>query len=100
MTVPTRPDYVLGAHLPIQMEETPADFETAWQMARKKAREISPDAMMVSWRNAQTGEFHPDVDCGGGDDRPVWISSAEAKGADLTIDFNDGEFVFLFVGGT
>lgn len=90
--------YVLGAHVPLQLSGDPADFQTAWQMAREKAREISPAAMMVSWYNGKTGEFHPDVDCGG-DDRPVWISSAEAKGADLTIDVNKGEFVFLFVGG-
>lgn len=98
MTAPAPAGYVLGTHMPLQMDEEPADFQTAWKTAREKAREISPFAMMVSWYNGQTGEFHPDVDCGG-DDRPVWISSAEAKGADLTIDVNEGEFVFLFVGG-
>ena len=87
--------YIFGTHLPIRTERKIADFETAWRTAREKAREISPDAMMLSWRNGRTGEFHPRFECGR-DERPAWISGAEAKGANLTVDFNDGEFVFIF----
>lgn len=98
MSDPSSAPYILGAHLPLRMDAPPADFQTAWQLAREKAREISPTAMMLSWCNGRTGEFHPNVNCGQ-DERPSWIHSAEAKGADLTIDVNDGEFVFIFLTG-
>lgn len=96
MKTPPSEPYIFGTHLPVRTETDIPDFETAWREAKERAREISPHAMMLSWYNGRTGEFHPRFECGR-DERPAWIYSAEAKGADLTVDFNEGEFVFLFL---
>jgi hypothetical protein len=50
--------------------------------------------MILSWKNGKTGESHPDYECGV-TDRPFWIRYAEGRGANLTIDINKGEYVFM-----
>ncbi len=50
--------------------------------------------MLLSWKNGKTGETHPDYECGV-NDRPFWIRYAEGRGANLTIDINQGEYVFM-----
>jgi hypothetical protein len=72
------------------------DFLSAKALAQKKARERSRDAMLLSWFNRRTGEFYPRFDCGG-QDRPAWIVFAESRGANLTVDVDDGAYVFMFL---
>jgi len=72
------------------------DFSAAKQMAKEKAFEKCDAPMILSWKNNITGESYPDYECGVSD-RPFWIRYAEGRGANLTIDFNDGEFVFMIL---
>lgn len=71
-------------------------FEEVSNQARSRAREISKDAMMLAWFNRRSGQGFPDYDCGAGE-KPPWRVFAEARGANLTIDVNDGEFIFLYL---
>ena len=80
----------------LQVAENDLDFEKAADLARSRAREISKDAMMLAWFNRRSGEGFPDYDCGAGD-KPPWRVFAEARGANLTVDVNDGEFIFLYL---
>ena len=36
------------------------------------------------------------LECGPGD-KPAWVIYAESRGGDLTIDINEGQFVFIFL---
>jgi hypothetical protein len=72
------------------------DFPAAKQMAKDMAFEKCDAPMILSWKNSNTGESYPDYECGVSD-RPFWIRYAEGRGANLTIDFNDGEYVFMIL---
>ena len=70
------------------------DFLTAKQAAKDKAFEKCDHPMILSWKNGKTGESHPDYECGV-NATPFWIRYAQGRGANLTIDINKGEFVFM-----
>ncbi len=70
------------------------DFLQAKQMAKDTAFEKCDYPMILSWKNGKTGESYPNYECGVSD-RPFWIRYAEGRGANLTIDFNNGEYVFM-----
>lgn len=72
------------------------EFEQAGQMAGEKAREISGNPMMLAWKNGKTGEFYPAHECGR-TEKPAWVVYAEARGANLTIDVNHGDYIFLWL---
>lgn len=72
------------------------DFKDARQLAKEKAREISSNPMMLAWKNGKTGEYYPTHECGT-TQKPAWIVYAEARGANLTIDINNGDYIFLWL---
>ena len=76
--------------------EADLEFTSAKDLAKHAARERSPDAMLLSWHNTKTGEYYPRYDCGG-HDRPAWVLFAESRGANLTVDVDDGDYVFMFL---
>ena len=76
------------------VEDPGFDFEAAKQMAKETAFEKCDYPMILSWKNGKTGQTYPDYECGVAD-RPFWIRYAEGRGANLTVDFNNGEYVFM-----
>jgi len=80
----------------IAVDEGELDLAAASAMAKQKARAMDPNAMMLSYHSGKTGEFWPAYECGGGG-RPPWIVFAEARGYNLVIDINDGEFEFFYL---
>ncbi len=70
------------------------DFETAKQAAKDKALGLCSHPMILSWKNGITGQTYPDYECGL-NKKPFWIRYAEGRGANLTIDINDGDYVFM-----
>jgi hypothetical protein len=87
-----------GAREEIRLRVAEADlgFEKAKDLAKRTAREVCGEAMLLSWNNAETGECHPAFECGRSG-RPAWVVYADARGADLTIDINDGRYTFMFI---
>ena len=81
-------------YISMRMEPQGLDFVTAKQAAKDRAFETCDHPMILSWKNGKTGESHPDYECGI-DQRPFWIRYAEGRGANLTIDINKGEYVFM-----
>ena len=88
-------DY-LGQHIKVKLDETDLDFASASDMAKQKAKEMVADPMLLSWHNGKTGESYPNLECGPGD-KPAWITYAESRGGDLSIDINDGQYVFIYL---
>lgn len=80
----------------LQVAAAGLDFEKARDLAKRKAREICVESMLLSWNNAETGEYYPTFECGSSG-RPAWAVYADARGADLTIDINDGQYTFMFL---
>ena len=80
----------------LYVEDPKLDMATAGALAKEKARAMDSNAMMLSYHSNKTGEFWPNYECGGGG-RPPWIVFAEARGYNLLIDINDGEFEFFYL---
>jgi hypothetical protein len=78
------------------VKDTELDLAGASAMAKARARDMDSNAMMLSYHSGKTGEFWPSYDCGGGG-KPPWIVFAEARGYNLKIDINDGEYEFFYL---
>lgn len=96
MKVRTDPTTRPPETLRLTVEEPDLGFTRAKEIAKAAALERASDAMLLSWNDKVRGEFHPTVDCGGRPD-PPWIVYAESRGANLTVDINDGDYTFLFL---
>jgi len=80
----------------LTIDEAELDFNTARDRAKVEAFQVNPNAMQLAWYNGQTGQGFPDYDCGSGD-RPPWQVFADSRGGNLTIDVNDGTFIFIYL---
>ena len=85
-----------GNHIKIRVDDKDLDFVKAKNAAKEKAKELSPDSMLLSWYSGKTGEYYPKHECFIGN-KPVWIIFAESRGADIAVNINDGEYIFLFL---
>jgi hypothetical protein len=92
----TEPGESARETIKLTIDDAELDFNTARARAKTKALEISRNAMQLAWFNGQTGRGFPDYDCGPGD-RPPWQVFADSRGANLTIDINDGTFIFIYL---
>ena len=85
-----------GNHIRIEVDQNNLSFVQAKDIAKAKAKEIAEDPMLLSWYNGRNGEYFPKVECGVRD-KPVWIVFAESRGADIAVNINDGEYIFLYL---
>ena len=85
-----------GNHVKLEVDDPKLAFTTAKDIAKQKAKELCYDPMLLSWFNGETGESYPDADCGPGD-KPAWIVYAESRGGDLTVEINQGSYIFIFL---
>ena len=92
---PAEQDYP-GDHIKIRIDDKDLDFLRAKEIAKQKAKALCPDPMMLSWYQGSTGESYPNLECGRGD-KPAWILYAESRGGDITIDINDGQYIFIYL---
>ncbi len=83
-------------HIKLHTKNPDLDLATAQDLSRAKAREINKDAMLLSWYCRKTGDYSPKFECGY-TKKPPWVIFAEARGGNLTIDINDGEYVFIYL---
>lgn len=74
------------------------DFVTAKNQVKEMVTKTYGDAMILSWKNGITGEFYPTYQCGNGKiDVPPWIYYARARGANLTVNVNEGDYIFMIL---
>jgi len=94
-----KPDHLKafwGNHIRVQVDQENLDFVQAKDIAKEKAKAFADDPMLLSWYNGKNGEYYPRVECGRSD-KPVWIVFAESRGADMAVDINEGEYIFLYL---
>jgi len=85
-----------GNHIRLTIDNPDLDLESATDRAKEKAQELSDDPMLLAWSNGKTGEYYPTADCGSSG-KPPWLVFAESRGADIAININDGEYIFLYL---
>lgn len=85
----------LGRQIKVTVEGD-LDFTKAKDVAKQKVKELYPDAMLLSWCIGKTDEHYPTLKCSTSD-KPAWLLYAEARGADVTISINEGEYIFVFL---
>ena len=83
-------------HIRLTVNNEELGIATATDLAKQKAKELSEDPMLLSWYCGKTGEYYPKTECGRSD-KPPWIIFAESRGADIAIDINDGEYIFMYL---
>ena len=83
--------------LDVAVDDPGLDLAAASVIAKTNARAINRNAMMLSYHSAKTGEFWPQFECGAGGGRPPWVVFAEARGYNLKVDINNGEFEFFYL---
>ena len=85
-----------GNHIRLTIDNPNLDLESATDRPKEKAQELSDDPMLLAWSCGKTGEYYPKTECGR-TDKPAWIVFAESRGADMAININDGEYIFLYL---
>jgi hypothetical protein len=96
MEIHTQPGLEAHTTVKLTIDDPDLDFNMARGHAKAKALEINRNAMQLAWFNRKTGQGFPDYDCGSGD-RPPWQVFADARGGNLTIDVNEGAFIFIYL---
>jgi hypothetical protein len=86
----------LGKLIRTQVEDPHLDFVTAKDVAKQEAKKHCADTMLLSWYQGKTGGGYPNLECGKAD-APAWVVCAESRGGDLTIDANDGDYMFFYL---
>ena len=84
---------------PVQMRiEEDLDFLKAERIAKDQAKSFYSDAILLSWFDKKNGRYSPyNVECCS-EGRPSWVEYARSRGGNLTIDINDEDYVFVFLG--
>lgn len=94
--IPSQPSDTSVEHINIHVDDPKLDFEKAKEIAKKTALGRTSMPMLLSWKNGIDGSFYPTFECGK-NTQPAWVVFAKARGANLTVEINDGDYVFMFL---
>ncbi len=86
---------MLSHPVAMRVDKGPLDFSSAKILADGKARELSSEPMLVAWFDRKSGTFAPDVICCDRN-KPSWLVYAESRGADISVNINNLDYVFLY----
>jgi hypothetical protein len=73
------------------------DFPQAQDLARRRAREVCEEPMLLAWFDRARSQFSPNITCCR-EDKPSWLTYAESRGGNIVININDLDYVFVFKG--
>ncbi len=79
----------------IKISDESCDFECAKKKAVSKAMAYDNSPELLSWYDKKRHIYSPNDECCV-EGEPNWLAFALAKNADLTIDINNEEYVFVF----
>jgi hypothetical protein len=89
---------VLPVPVRLILEEPGLEFDRAREAARELAKSYGTEAELLAWFDGKAGRYFPEAaECLEGTP-PSWVQLAEAKGGNLTVDVNNGTYVFVFRG--
>ncbi len=79
----------------IQITEPDCDFECVKRKVVSKAMAYTSSPELLGWYDRKGQIYFPNDECCV-EGEPNWLAFALAKNADLSIDVNDEEYVFVF----
>ena len=83
--------YLHGNIKELSVRDVAIDYAAAHALAVKAAGE----AMLLAWYDGKNNAGYPEVqECTG--NKPGWLAYAESHGANLAVNINGGEFIFVF----
>lgn len=90
-----REDLLPAPVIHLSVEERSCDFECAKEAATALARTYGNEPRLLSWFDRKR-QAHSLIDECCVEGEPSWIASAAAHDANLTIDVNREDYVFIF----
>ncbi len=82
----------------VSVQGVALDYAAAHLLAAALAEKATGETMLVAWVDGKNKVGYPDVqECTG--DMPGWRAYAESHGANLDVNINGGEFIFMFATG-
>ncbi len=81
--------------IPMKIAGEQCNFECVKKKVVSKAMAFAREPELLSWYDGKRQVYAPNDECCV-EGEPNWLAYALAKGADLAIDVNDEEYVFLF----
>lgn len=72
------------------------DFERARNAALERVKTYDTDFMLVGWFDRNSGKESPSEGCEGEESDSAWVRYAKAHGGNLTVNANDGEYIFVY----
>lgn len=94
-TCRTLTEDMLPNRVPLHLDAEIMDLKSARLIADQKVHEMAADPMLLSWYEARSGRFSPQVECCS-EKKPGWVVYAESRGGNITIDINNQEYVFIY----
>lgn len=83
--------------IPVQVDDRDLDFELAKALAREHALIDYAEVMLIAWFDKKAQRYSPNIrHCA--KNKPSWVVYAESRGANISIDINEEEYVFIFKG--
>ncbi len=84
-----------AAVIHLMIDEDGCGLECAMETATRFVHKYGNEPRLLSWYDRK-GQNHSLMDECCVDGQPSWIASAEARGANLTVDVNNEDYVFIF----
>lgn len=79
----------------VSVQGVALDYAAAHLIAGALAEKAAGETMLVAWFDGKNNAGYPDVqECTG--DKPGWRAYADSHGANLEVNVNGGEFIFIF----
>ena len=88
-------DLLAPAVVEIEITDPQCDFDCAREVAMIEARSYDNAPRLVSWFDRKRESFFPQGECCV-EGEPSWLAYGAARGADLTVDVNHEDYVFMF----
>jgi hypothetical protein len=80
----------------LNLDAPDLDLDMARKAALERVKKYDTDPMLLSWYEKKSGKMSPSESCQGEGGQPGWVNYAKSHGADLSVNVNHGEYIFIF----
>ena len=88
---------ILPNAIPIRVDDSDLDFKAAKSIAKEHALIDYEEIMLLAWFDGMAQSYSPNIrHCA--KNKPSWVVYAESRGGNISIDINDEQYVFIFLG--
>jgi hypothetical protein len=80
----------------LNLDASDVDLDVARKAALERVKKYDSDPMLLAWYERKSGRISPRESCEGEGGQPGWVNYAKNRGADLSVNVNHGEYIFIF----